>query len=111
MQAYFPASAFVALSSVLVTLQETLVLSAGRMCGIAESGKSEVERKLSERVGQRVLSWYGHMIRMDEDPMTKVWRTEVSGAGVRVRRRPRKGWMEGVERALGMRGLSVEQGK
>ena len=32
-------------------------------------------------------------------------------SGVNLRGRPRKGWMEGVESALSMRGLSVEQGR
>ena len=67
-------------------------------------------RKMSERVDQRVLSWYGHVVRMDEERLTKrVWKASVSG--VNLRGRPRKGWMEGVERALSMRGLSVEQGR
>lgn len=63
--------------------------------------RTEVVRKLSERVDQRVLSWYGHMVRMGEECLTKrVWKAEVNG--VRVRGRPRRGWMEGVERALGV---------
>ncbi len=49
--------------------------------------RTDVERKLPERVDQRMLSWYGHMIRMDEDCMTKVWKTEVSGARTRGKSR------------------------
>ncbi len=30
----------------------------------------ELERKLSEKVDQRLLRWYGHMIRMDEELRT-----------------------------------------
>lgn len=46
----------------------------------------EVERNLSERVVQRLLSWCGQMIKMDEDSMTKKgWKTEVSGVRVRAR--------------------------
>ncbi len=71
--------------------------------------RTEVERKLSDRMDQKVLGWYGNMIRMDEDHMTKVWKAEVSG--VRVKGRPRKGCTEGVERTLGMRNLSVEHRK
>ena len=58
---------------------------------------------------QRALGWYGHMMRLDEDSLTNsVWKAEASG--VRLRGRPgwMDGWMDGVERALGMRGLAVE---
>ncbi len=66
-----------------------------------------IVRKMSERVDQRVLSWYGYVVRMGEECLTKrVWMAEVSGPNLRGK--PRKGWMEGVERALGLRGMSVE---
>ncbi len=72
--------------------------------------RTEVVRKLSERVDQRVLSWNGHMVRVGEEHLMKrVWKAEVSG--LRVRGRPRRGWLERVERALGVQGLSVEQGR
>lgn len=46
--------------------------------------------KLSERVDQRVLSWYGQMVNIGEDCLTKkVWKADVSW--VRVRRRTKKG--------------------
>ncbi len=65
-------------------------------------------RKMSERVDQRVLSWYGH-VRMGEECLTnRVWKAEVSGSNLR---RPRRGWMKGVESALGLRGMSMEQGR
>lgn len=61
--------------------------------------RTEVETKLSERVAQRALSWHGHMVRMDEEHSARrVWKAEMSG--MRVRGRPRQGWMEGAERAL-----------
>ena len=72
--------------------------------------RAGVERKLSERVDQRVLGWYGHMVRMNDERLTKrVWKAEASG--VRMRGRPEKRWMDGVVRALGVRGLSLEQGR
>ena len=72
--------------------------------------RAGVERKLSEKVDQRVLGWYGHMVRMREERLTKrVWKAEASGA--RLRGRPEKRWMDGVVRALGVRGLSLEQGR
>ncbi len=81
------------------------------MVGVTRMGRVRNEdvrqRELSERVDERVLSWYGHMVRMGEEGMTKrMWKGKVSG--VRVRGSPRRGWMEGMERALGVRGLSVE---
>ncbi len=46
--------------------------------------RTEVVRKLSERVDQRVLSWYGYMVRMGEERLTKrVWKVEVSGVSDR----------------------------
>ena len=52
--------------------------------------RTGMERKLSERVDQRVLSWYGHVVRMDEERLTeRVWKAEVSG--VNLRGRPRRG--------------------
>ncbi len=45
-----------------------------------------------------------------EECLTKrVWKTEMSGPNLRGR--PRKGWMEGVERARGLRDMSMEQGR
>ena len=43
-------------------------------------GRMGMERKLLERVDQRVLSWYGHVVRMDEKCLTeRVWKAEVRG--------------------------------
>ncbi len=58
------------------------MLVALRMYRVRNEGvrrRTQVERKLCERVDQRVLSWYGHMKRMDEDCMAKVWKAKVSG--------------------------------
>ena len=72
--------------------------------------RTGVERKLSERVDQKVLGWYGHMVRMSDERLTyKVWKAETNG--VRLRGRPQRAWMDGVVRALGARGISVEQGR
>ena len=69
-----------------------------------------VDRSLADRVDQRVLRWYGHMERMNEERLTKrVWRAEVDG--VRPRGRPKMRWMDGVKRALDARGMSVEDGR
>ncbi len=65
-------------------------------------------KKLAERAGQRVLRWFEHVERMEEErSVKKVSRSDVRG--VRQRGRPRMGWLDSVMRALGARGMSVEQ--
>ncbi len=57
------------------------MLRASRMDRVGNEDvrrRMAAERKLPQRVDQRVLSWYGHMITMYENCMTKVWRAEVS---------------------------------
>ncbi len=50
------------------------------------------------------------MERMEEGHLVKkITRSDVRG--VRPRGRPRMGWMDSVKRALGARGMSVEQGR
>ncbi len=46
---------------------------------------------------------------MEEERLVKVTRSVVRG--VRPRGRPRMGWLDSVKRALGARGMSVEQGR
>ena len=72
--------------------------------------RTQVERKLSSRVDQRVLGWFGHMERMEEKRMIKrAMNSDIEGT--RLRGRPKLGWMDGVARALRERGMSVEQGR
>ena len=53
------------------------------------------------------MRWFGHVERMDEYRMARrVLMAEVSGGWVRWR--PRLGWMDGVNLALGIRGMTVE---
>ena len=62
---------------------------------------------LASRADQVVLRGFGHVERMDEFRMVRrVWTADVSGGWVRGT--PRLGWMEGVKRALGSRGMTVE---
>ena len=69
-----------------------------------------VERQLSDRVDQSVLRWFGHVERMDEERLVKrVMNADVEGN--RPRGRPKFGWMDGVRKALGGRGMTVEQGR
>ncbi len=64
----------------------------------------EVRRQDVREISKRVLSWYGHVVRMNEERLTK--REGKAGvSGMNLRGRPRRGWLEGVERALGLRGM------
>ena len=69
--------------------------------------RAGIERELANRADQRVLRWFGHVERMDEYRMARrVLMAEVRVG--RVRWRPRLGWMDGVNVALGNRGMTVE---
>ena len=58
--------------------------------------RAGIERELASRADQRVLRWFGHVERMDEHRIARrVVISEVSG--IRVRGRPRLGWMDDVK--------------
>ena len=68
--------------------------------------RAGIERELANREDQRVLRWFGHAEKMDENRMgRRMLMAEVSGG--RVRGRPRLGWMDGVKVALGNRGVTM----
>ena len=74
--------------------------------------RARIERELASKADQRVLRWFGHVGRMDEYRMARrELMAEVSGG--RVRGRPRLGWMgmDGVEVALGNRGMTEEDAR
>ena len=63
-----------------------------------------------EKVEQSVLMWFGHLERMEEDRLVKrVYQSDAMG--VRMRGRPRRGWMDGVIDILGRKGLSIEEAR
>ena len=69
--------------------------------------RAGIEKELASTADQRVLRFFGHVERMNEYRMARrVLIAEVSE--VRVRGRPRLGWMDGVKVALGNRGMTVE---
>ena len=70
--------------------------------------RAGIERELASGADQRVLRWFGHVERMeDENRMARrVLMAEISGG--RVRGRPRLGWTDGAKVALGNRGMTVE---
>ena len=69
--------------------------------------RAGIERELASRADQRVLGWFRHVERIDQYRMDRrVLMADVSGG--RVRGRPRLVWMDGVEVALGNRGMMVK---
>ena len=71
--------------------------------------RARIERELASRADQIVLRWFGHVERMDEYRIARrVLMAEIRGG--QVRGRPRLGWMNGngVNVALGNRGMTVE---
>ena len=64
-------------------------------------------RKSWQVINQRVLSWFGHVERMDEySNGRRVLIVEISVGWVCGRQR--LGWMDGVKVALGSRWMTVE---
>ena len=58
--------------------------------------RAGIEREFASRTDQRVFRWFGHVERMDEYRVARrVLMAEVSG--LRVRGRPKIGWMDGVK--------------
>ena len=58
--------------------------------------RAGIEKELASRADQRVLTWFGHVERIDEYRMARrVLMAEVSRG--RVRLRPRLGWTDGVK--------------
>ncbi len=72
--------------------------------------RMRVVRGLAQLAELGVLRWSGHVERIEEECLVK--KITISDVrGVRPRGRPRMGWMDSVKRALGARGMSVEQGR
>ncbi len=72
--------------------------------------RTGVVKELTERAQQGVLRWFGHVERIEEERLVKkVTRSDVRG--VRPRGKPRMRWLDSVKRAVGARGISVEQGR
>ncbi len=72
--------------------------------------RTGVVKELAERAEQGVLRCFGHVERMEEERLVKkITRSDVRG--VRPRGRPRMRWMDSVKRALGVKGMFVEQGR
>ena len=69
--------------------------------------RAGIEKELASRADQRVLKWFGHVESMDKYRMARrVLMAEESGG--RVRGRPRSGWIDGVNMALGNRRMTVD---
>ena len=63
--------------------------------------------KLSKRVDQSVMRWYGHIDRMNvEKLMKRIYRARVDGAEGRGNSRIR--WLDGVRKVLFEKGMSIQ---
>ncbi len=60
--------------------------------------RNEVVRELVDRAEQEVLRWFGHEERIEKCLVKNISRSDVRG--VRLRGRPRIGWMDSVKRGL-----------
>ena len=67
------------------------------------SKRAGIEKELVSRADQRVLKWFGHVERMDEYRIARRMLLMAEVSGWRVRGRPRLGWMDSVNVALGNR--------
>ena len=62
-----------------------------------------------ERANQGVLRWYGHVLRMNDNRLTKkVFKSEV--VGNRRRGKPKWRWVDGVKELLIAKGISMDEG-
>ena len=72
--------------------------------------RTGVLKPLDQRVDEKLLRWFGHVERMDEERLLK--RVSLSSVEGRNRRgRPKMEWMDGVKKALSSRNLTIEQAK
>ena len=73
--------------------------------------RNEVARArigVKRELAARVLRWFGHVERMDNERLLKkVMNAKVNGGSARGR--PRFGWMGGVKRALNDRRMDVRE--
>ena len=66
--------------------------------------------RVSQRIDQGVLRWFGHVERMADERMAKrVYESDVRGVGRRGR--PIKCWMDGVKEVLARKGLNIQEAK
>ena len=85
------------------------------MCGVTRKDKirNEIIRGsvkvtgISEKIQESRLRWYGHIMRRDEDYVgKKVGRMTVQGS--RNRGRPKKRWLDCVQKDMTEKGLRTE---
>ena len=67
-----------------------------------------VRREFAARVDMTVLRWFGHVERIDNEPLLKkMMNAKVNGRS--ATERPRFGWMDGVKRALNDRRMGMRE--
>ena len=70
--------------------------------------RTGVRRELAARLDMNVLRWFGHLERMNNEPLLKkVMNAKVDGRSARGR--PRFGWMAGVKKALNDRMMDIRE--
>ena len=86
------------------------------MCGVTKMDKirndyirgSVKVGQISEKIKERRLQWFGHIMRRDEDYVGKrIMSTEVEGT--RRRGRPQMRWMDNIKHDLKEKGITREQ--
>ena len=72
--------------------------------------RTGVRKELAGRVDMNVLRWFGHVVRMDNERLSKrVMNARVDGRSTRGRLK--YGWIDGVKKALDKRGIDVRQAR
>ena len=62
-----------------------------------------------ERANKGILRWYGHLLRMNNERLTKkVFMSEVIGN--RGRGKPKWRWLDGAKELLIAKGISMDEG-
>ncbi|XP_068229381.1 uncharacterized protein [Palaemon carinicauda] len=69
---------------------------------------NKVVRKLSDKIQESRLRWYGHVMRRDEQYIgSRVMKMEVQGA--RSRKRPKRRWVDCIKDNLRSKGLTEDE--
>jgi len=90
-----------------VQLQSFLnpALDGGDLSNFRPEQQIGLEETIIKETEQNQLTWYGHVQRMAEGRLPKIalkWMPKQK----RVRRRPKKNWMEGIRKAMNERNLN-----
>jgi hypothetical protein len=68
------------------------------------------QESLIDGIETRMLRWYGHLVRMEEDRKPRQI-LEARIEGKRGRGKPRKVWMDDIKEAAGRRGKTIQEAR